>query len=566
MTYSLNKNRIRIISTGIFFVVFILVAKLYFVQVVNGGQYREKADRQYLRPSTRLFDRGAITFSTKDGELIDAATLKTGYTVAINPREIKQPEDAYNNLSFVLPLEEDEFFSKALKDDPYEEIAKRITKAEATEIEDLNLKGVSVYKERWRFYPGKSLAAHAVGFMSFKGDEFRGQYGLERYYNDVLTKGNNNLYANFFVEILSGIGDTLKGHDLSGSIVTTIEPTVQTFVEQEVDKIHEKWNSKKIGMIVMNPKNGEIYSMAIGPSFDLNDFSEESVSIFNNDLVESVYEMGSIVKPLTMAIGLDTDSVTPETTYEDRGQLTFNGRTFYNHDKKVRGVVDMQEVLNESLNTGAAFVVQQVGNEEFSEYMKKLIGEATGIDLPNEVSPLVSNLDSPRDIEHATASFGQGIALSPIAMTRALATLGNGGLLVNPHIVKEINYDVGFKKTVVPSTPKRIFKEEASEEISRMLVNVVDDALRGGTVALPNHSIAAKTGTAQIANNHTGGYYDDRFLHSFFGYFPAFDPEFIIFLYHTEPVGAKYASETLTEPFMNTARFLINYYEIPPDR
>jgi cell division protein FtsI/penicillin-binding protein 2 len=156
--------------------------------------------------------------------------------------------------------------------------------------------------------------------------------------------------------------------------------------------------------------------------------------------------------------------------------------------------------------------------------------------------------------------------MTPIAVTRALATLGNGGHLVTPHIVKKINFVDGTEREMKYPEGTQVIKPETSEEISRMLTVVVDDALRNGTVALPNHTIAAKTGTAQIADPVNGGYYEDKFLHSFFGYFPSYDPEFIIFLYTVEPKGVRYASETLTTPFMDMAKFLINYYSIPPDR
>lgn len=567
MSHNLKPIRIRIILFGLCAVALLLVTRLYFVQIVHSNVYSDRADRQYFRPNTSIFSRGSILFETKDGKYIDAATLKTGYTVALNPGIIEHPEDVYNNLVFALNLDEDSFFERANKhDDPYEEIAKRVPKTEADKIEELDLSGVSVFKERWRFYPGNTLASHVLGFMSYKEDELKGRYGLERQYDDILDKQKNNIYANFFVEIFSSIGDTVTGKEHSGSVVTTIEPTVQTFIEKEAENIIKQWNSEKVGIIVMNPKTGAIYAIALNPTFDLNEFSQvDHVGVFGNSLVEDVYEMGSIVKPLTMAIGLDTGAITPETTYEDKGQLTLNNRTFYNFDKKARGVVPMQQILNQSLNTGVVFIVGKVGNEEFSKYMKKLIGQKTGIDLPNEAIPLVDNLDSPRDIEHATASFGQGIAMSPIAITRALASLGNGGLLVTPHVVKQIDYDVGFSKNVAPENTERIFSEETSEEISRMLVKVVDEALLGGKFSLPTHTIASKTGTAQMANG-SGGYYEDEFLHSFFGYFPAFDPEFIVLLYNVKPRGVQYASQTLTEPFINIAQFLINYYEIPPDR
>lgn len=569
MSKSVSTFRIRLISGIIIAIACVLVIKLYMVQVVYSERFEERADRQYLKPQHNVLERGSVAFTRRDGTTIDAATVKTGYTLALNPTILTQPEDTYNALSFVIDLDADEFLEKAnKKDDPYEEVANRMTREQAEKVQELDLIGVSVFKEKWRFYPGEELAAHVLGFVGYEGDIRKGQYGLERYYNDILTRNDNVIYANFFVELFSGIGKTIKGKSGGeGSLVTTIEPEVQSFVEKEIAEVSTKWNSKETGVIVMDPKTGEIYTMALNPTFDLNKFNEQpDATIYKNSLVSSVYEMGSIIKPLTMAIGLDTDSVKPTSTYDDKGSMTLDGWTFYNFDKKARGIVDMQEVLNSSLNTGAAYVMQKTGKIEFRDYMKKLIGGPTGIDLPFEGKPLVDNLNSPRQIEYANASFGQGIALSPTAMIRALAALGNGGYLVQPHIVKEINYLVGPSKNVAPTKKEKIFDEKTSEDISRMLVKVVDEALLGGKVKLPHHTIAAKTGTAQIAREDGKGYYEDRFLHSFFGYFPAFDPKFIIFLYTVEPKGARYASETLTEPFMNMAKYLVNYYEVPPDR
>lgn len=563
------KWRIVLVLLFMIIVALTIETRLYFLQVLNREHYQERADQQYFSPQEKIFDRGSIFFSSKDGFEITAASLKVGYKLAINPSILEYPEDVFNNLSFDLDLDPEDFiFRTDRKDDTYEELAKRLEPEIAQKISDKNIDGVSVFKEKWRFYPAEDLASHVIGFMSFKGDEYKGRYGLENYYDEVLDQRNQNVFSNFFVEIFSNLKQiVVEDKKSKGSIHLTIEPTVQHFLEETLESVNEDWSSKKVGGIIMDPLTGEIIAMGLFPDFDLNTFNEvEDALIYRNDLVENVYEMGSIVKPLTMAIGLDTGVINKNSTYNDLGSMTYDGMTFSNYDRRARGVVNVQEILNQSLNTGVAHIVSLIGNEVFGDYLKKLIGSKTGIDLPNEAAPLVNNLNSNRDIEYATASFGQGIAMTPLGITRALAALGNGGLLVQPHLVKKIEYLSGFSSEIELNAPERIFKPETSENISRMLVRVVDEALKGGDVALKNHSIAAKTGTAQIAKTSESGYYNDRYLHSFFGYFPAFEPEFIVFLYVIEPQNVDYASETLTEPFINITKFLINYYEIPPDR
>ncbi len=564
------KWRLIAVLIAVLFVAFIIELRLYYVQVVKREYYTDRADHQYYGKQSDVFDRGSIYFTSKDGTAIAAATLKVGYKVILNPKLIEFPEDVFNVLSSEIEIDPEIFLYKAEKEnDQYEELAKRVSQETADTITEKSLKGVSLFKEKWRFYPGADLAAHTIGFMAYNDqNELKGQYGLERQYESVLDRTSENLFTNFFVEIFSNIKDAVaKPTDAKGSLHLTIEPVVQQFLETEIAVLIKKYGGKNVGGIIMDPKTGEITAMALVPNFDINTFNMVSdASVYQNDLVESVYEMGSIIKPITMAIGLDQGKVTAHTTYDDKGSVTLNGFTFYNHDKKAHGITTMQQVLNNSWNIGAANVAARVGNDVFGDYMRRLFGEKSGIDLPNETASLIANLTGGRDIEYATASFGQGIALSPIAVTTALASLGNGGLLVTPHLVREIEYQSGFSKKVDFPEPRRIFKKETSEEISRMLTEVVDTALRGGRVAMPNYSIAAKTGTAQIANKSARGYYDDRFLHSFFGYFPAFDPQFIVFLYIIEPQTDAFASDTLTDSFMNITKYLINYYEIPPDR
>ena len=561
--------RVRLISIMCAFVALLLLGKLYFVQIVEGKMYRDKAERQYSRPNQDLWDRGSIFFEMRDGSNVSAATLKTGYTLVIHPKDIKDAQGVYDALAKEIPLDREAFFAKVGKTtDPYEEITRRLSADAAERVERRKLTGVSLYKERWRFYPGEKLSAQLLGFVGFDGDVLTGRYGLERYYNDVLSRDSVAETQNFFAQIFSGIKKAAGPERLEGDIITSIEPSVEHFLEDTLVELQTKFRPDRVGGIIMDPQTGRIYGMAVSPSFDPNDFGkEEDPSVFSNALVNSVYEVGSIIKPVTMAAGIDAGVVTATTTYFDTGSLTVNKKTISNFDGKGRGKVDMQEVLSQSLNTGAATVALKLGRERFREYFKKFgIGEETGIDLPGEAAGLVQNLENPRDIEIVTASYGQGIALTPIQTVRALAALGNGGYLVTPHVVTDIKYKTGVTRSVEPNEKIPVLKPGTSEEISRMLTRVVDTALLDGKFRMPQHSIAAKTGTALIAKPGGGGYYEDRFLHSFFGYFPAYNPRFIVFLYAVEPKEEMFASHTLTEPFMKIAKYLINYYEIPPDR
>jgi cell division protein FtsI/penicillin-binding protein 2 len=566
--------RIRLLSGVVMLGAFLLMFRLCHIQVVNAEHYQERAESQYVHTKTDLYSRGSILFSTRDEALLSAAAIQSGYILAVNPVHVTtSPEEFCKTLEVYIETTQERCQERInTPGRTYIELADRVTNAEYKEIEELDVDGAMLYKNQWRYYPGESLAARSIGFVGFSGDEsneLRGKYGLERQYDDVLFEKRQVMSVNFFAELFSNLGDMVyrKDNTKSGDIVTTLEPSVSRMLDSVLQETNDEYDSKLTGAIIMDPATGEIIAMNAVPGFDLNDRSDASIDQFQNPLVENLYEFGSTIKALTVAAGLDSGAITPETTYYDSGSLTLNTFTIRNFDGRARGTVSMQEILNQSLNTGVSWIVTEMGKEKFREYFLNFkIGSETGIDLPNEAFGLVENLNSPRDVEYATASFGQGIALTPIAATRALATLANGGRLTTPHLVKRIEYDSGEVKELNYPVGNQVLSEETSEEISRMLTNVVDDALRGGTVALPNHTIAAKTGTAQIADPVNGGYYEDKFLHSFFGYFPAFEPEYIVFMYTVEPKGVRYASETLTTPFMDITKFLINYYSIPPDR
>lgn len=565
--------RIRLLSAIIAVGALLLIGRLYQIQVANADKYQARAESQYVHTKTDLYSRGSIMFTAHDGSILSAAAIQSGYVLAANPTQFVISAE-----EFCQQLEEylDDSIERCIErvtvpGRTYIELAEHLNDEQESIIEKKEISGASLYKNQWRYYPGGSLAARSIGFIGYADDgtELRGKYGLERYYDDVLFQKRQVMSVNFFAELFSNLGELVyrKEDGRNGNVVTSLEPSVSRMLDTVLQDTNDLYKSKLTGAIIMDPNTGEIIAMNAVPGFDLNNRGDATIEQFQNPLVENVYEMGSIIKPLTMAAGLDSGVITPQTTYNDTGRVKLDGFTISNYDGRARGVVPMQEILSQSLNVGALHIAQLMGKDSFRKYfLNYKLGSETGIDLPNEAHGLVSNLDSPREVEYATASFGQGIAMTPLEITRALATLANGGKLVTPHLAKRIEYDDGEVKEIRYPDGTQVLKEETSEEISRMLVTVVDKALKGGHVALPNYTIGAKTGTAQIADPVHGGYYDDKYLHSFFGYFPAFEPRFIVFMYTVEPQGVKYASETLTDPFMDVTKFLINYYSIPPDR
>lgn len=549
----------------------IIVSRLFFLQVVSRSYYQTLAERQHISSKDASVRRGNIYFREKDGGLFSVATVKSGYLVYVDPRKIKDAELVYEALLKFFPeIDREDFLNRASKkNDPFEIVARRASSELAQSVLELELAGVGVSPEEWRFYPAKELASSVVGFAGYKDDEIVGRYGIEYSQEDLLKGSENYLQgrrtlAGTFLDWGKKIFPGVKS---SGSVVLTIEPQAQFFLEKVLDDAYKKWKVQRAGAIVMDPATGRILAMAVRPAFDPNHYGEvESLGVFINPITEHIYELGSVFKPLTMAAGIDLGKISSKTTYFDQGFLVIDGKRIENYDGKGRGTADMQRVLSESLNTGAVFVMRQIGSAALKDYFGRFgFGGKTGIELPGEVSGSLANFESGREIESATAAFGQGIAVTPIEFLRAISVLANGGKLVRPFIVDSILFDGAPDEKTEPQIIDGIIKPETAEEITRMLVKVVDEALVGGVLKNAHYSIAAKTGTAQMPNESGRGYSND-YLHAFFGYGPAYSARFAIVMFLVRPQGARYASETLSVPFIETMKFLLNYYNVPPDR
>lgn len=565
------RSRIRLVLAFVILVALAIIVRLYFIQIVHGDEYTQKADRQFASGGSGLFDRGAIYFTRKDGTLISAATLSTGFLVAINPQTLGNPEAVYAAVTAVAPdaISHDAFLAAAAKKNQvYIEIAHHLSDADGKALAAKNITGVQVLRERWRYYPGGSLASQSIGIVTYgSGDTLAGQTGLEAKYDDTLLRSGDSLYKNFFAELFSNVGNMLVAAKdaREGDIVTTIEPEVQIRLQDDLAKVNQKYSSKESGGIIMDPATGAILAISNYPSYDGNDLSSVDPTLLGDPLVESVHEFGSIMKPLTMTSGLDAGVITPQTTYNDTGCITVNTATICNWDLKPRGVIPMKQIIVQSLNVGAAWVATELGQEKFRQYFTKLFGQKTGIDLPNESGALLSNLTKPQQVGYDTAAYGQGIAVTPLQMIRALGAIANGGVMVEPHLASAVRLNSGIERTIDWSQMTPVFSATSARETTEMMTAVVDEKLQNGKAMIPTMSVAAKTGTAQLTNGQ-GGYYTDRYFHSFVGFFPSYNPRFIILLYTNDPKNVTYASDTLSPSFLDLVHFLIDYYAVSPDR
>ena len=563
--------RTRILCGAFVCAALLFIVQLYIVQIVHGSAYRDTATSHYVEPDPDTENRGAIYFTARDGELVSAAVMQTGWRIAIKPDDIRDAAAVYEQLNAITPIDRERFFTSAgKKGDPYEEVAFRVPDDAAKKISQQKVSGVLLVQDQWRFYPAHELAAQAIGFVGYQGDKRVGVYGLEKSWQDTLVQTRDGLYINPFAEIFTNIQAAVSADPAAhqGSIVTSIEPSVERTLETTLDGVMSTYSPKISGGIIMDPHTGEIIAMAGRPAYDPNTYgSVDDPAVFRNALVESTFEMGSIMKPLTMAKGIDAGVVTPATTYNDTGCIEKSGKPICNSDKVAHGVVSMQIVLGQSLNTGASFVVDKIGHTAFGDYVHALeLGKKTGIDLPSEAVGQIKSVDNGYDVDYASAGFGQGISVSAIEMIRALAILPNHGVLPNPHVVKAIKFPNGITRSIDPGQGPRVLSASSTDTVTNMLIEVYDTTLRKGTLKQEHYTIAAKTGTAQIAIPGGGGYYPDRTLHSFFGYFPARDPKFIIFLFALEPQHEGFAAATLSHPFSDLAKYMINYYNLPPDR
>lgn len=565
------KIRIFIISSFFILSFFGLISNIYKLQIAKGPYYLAKAESQNRLSGFLEAMRGNIFFTDRNGNQSPAAINKEYFVIFAVPKEIyaggeaeigraaEQISSAFSAEGGSLPGRqagasggklEKETLVRAFSSptNQYYLILKKATQDQVDEVRSFNIKGIYIENKNFRYYPLGNIAAQVLGFTSPSSDDnvLSGKYGTELFFNEELTGKNGQLQGNKVVDLENG-----------KDVVLTIDPTIQNRAETVLQDLIKKYNAMGGSVIVQDPKTGKIIALGNYPNFDPNNYSQYKIKDFLNPVVQGIYEPGSVFKVITMAAGLDSGKLTADTTYVDKGFIKLNGKTIKNWDyeeKGAHGKTTMTGVIEGSLNTGAAYAGQLIGKDLFYNYLVKFgFNQTTGIELPGEVTSDIKKIkSSSKDVDFATASFGQGLAVSPIAMINAFSVIANGGELMKPFIIADTK----------PRVVRRVISREASTEAIKMMVSAVDKAY---VARIPGYYVAGKTGTAQIADPVHGGYLPNDYTHTYIGFAPAYDPKFVILIKLDKPEGAPLAGTTVVPAFRELADFLLNYYNVRPD-
>lgn len=563
----------RVSRVDFVFIVFaivsvVLLVRLYRTQVMEHPMWEARAEEQRLATIDMKAERGEIFLHDADGPYPLAVNRE--YLMAyVSPKDVTEPEKVALELSRSLSVDAGEILAKLSdRNDPFEVIKRKLSDDEVARVRELRLSGVALLSEKYRYYPADTLASHIVGFSSLGERGGAGGYGIEASFDDVLRGFSSRVKqerdaGGRWIALSNTQG---QGPNHGDNLILTIDRVIQHETEKILREALEKHGADSATAIVMDPETGKILSMATQPDFNPNEYAQaEDYSVFLNPALSLPYEPGSIMKPFTMAIGIDEKKVSPTTEYTDTGAVTESGYTVRNSEDKVYGRSTMTKVLEDSINTGMIFVERQVGHKVFAERLRRFgFGAKTGIDLPAEAAGNLHNLDDQRiGIQFYTASFGQGITATPLQITAAYAALANGGMLMKPQIVDAIEYPDGTQEEVKPEEIRRVISKETSATIGRMLRSVVVNG-HGKRADVSGYEVVGKTGTAQVAKTDGKGYEEGKTIGSFAGYAPRENPKFVVLVRIVNPKDVQWAESSAAPAFGQLMRFLLEYARIEP--
>lgn len=555
--------KIRILLI-IFLILFLaLSAKLAFWQIIKSSELSAAAKNQYFSSRITSAPRGNIL--SNDGGFW--VVRDNSWAVFANTNVLKvSPSKVAEELGPFFESTDEQSLTEILsKKGVWIPLKQKVSDETKKNIDALKIDGIGFEEQETRFYPEASSAAQLLGFVG--KDENGGNigyFGLEGYYNLPLS-GKSGFSAG--EKDAKGepilIGGSKQISAISGvDLKTSVDKWIQILAEEKLKEGIAKYGAAGGSVTVMDPATGNILAMTSSPSFDPAKYWEYGDSLFKNPVISDSFEPGSIFKPIVMAAGLDAGQVTPDTPCDIcAGPLKLDKYFIKTWNEVYHPDILMTDVIVDSDNVGMSFVGQKLGADRLYDYLDKFgIGHATGVDLQGEAAPALRKKGTWNVVDLATASFGQGVAVTGIQMVRAVAAIANGGVMEAPRVVTGISGD-GWQEQARQQQGRRVISAKAASEVTQMMVEAADRGEAKWT-RIPGFRVAGKTGTAQIP---VEGHYDPANTnHSFIGFAPADKPKFVMLVTLKSPQSSPWAAETAAPLWYSIAKELFPYLGVQP--
>ncbi|KKM12277.1 stage V sporulation protein D [Clostridiales bacterium PH28_bin88] len=544
----------------------VLDLRIAWIQLVKGDELRLRALDNRLQEVPVEAKRGKILDRNGKELAVSISTPSIGaYPPAV--RNSKQAEEIAAKLAAVLEMDPGEVLKAITQQKYFWWVKRKVTFEQGIKVKEMDLPGIRVVEESQRYYPNGSLAAHVLGIA---GIDNQGLEGLEWAYEKQLR----GIAGYLAIEKDAGGRDIPQAKHVftppvdGYTLVLTLDQTIQYIAERELDKLMQSpTNPKSAAIIVMDPKNGEILALANRPTFDPNKFREYPQKNRRNFAVSDVYEPGSTFKIITTAAALDEAVVSETERFYDPGYIKV-GKEIINCWRRGRphGSQTFVEAVQNSCNpvfVSVGLRLEEKRKGSFYEYIEGFgFGRKTGIDLNGEERGLLIAKDKLKQINVATISIGQAIAVTPIQLITAAAAVGNGGMLMRPHLVKEIRDSEGkLIQEFKPEVVRQVISSETASEVTSILERVVSRGT-GQRAYIQGYRVGGKTGTAQKVEN--GKYVQGRYVASFLGMAPVNDPRLVVLVVIDEPQGIYYGGTVAAPLFKSVMEDSLRYLNVPP--
>ncbi len=555
--------RVRIRIIGVVFILgFVLVATRAFdLQVRQEQQWDERAERQHQKVIPLTPQRGTI-FDSHGEELAVSVDVESIYA---EPRKMEDRATVAKQLAKALDLPAKTMNAKLKTDSNFVWLKRQASPSQSDAVKAMNLSGVGVIKEPQRFYPNAGIAAHLLGFT---GLDPKGLEGLELEYDKIIL-GRGGYLVMERDALGRGIGSgqpqvqgATRGHDL----YLTLDKNLQYIAERELADGLRKTEAKAGTVVMMEPSTGKILAMASYPEYNPNAFSRYKPSQWRNRAVCDSFEPGSTFKVLVMAAALNEAVISTSQKIDcENGKFRVGGKDIHDHKKYQK--LTPAEIIKYSSNIGSAKIGKLLEREALHSYIEDFgFGQKTGIDLPGEAVGLVSSPDRWFEIDLAAISFGQGISVTPIQLTAAIAAIANGGNLMEPYVVDRVVDSQGqVTQQNGPNVVRKVVARDVARTVSQMMEMATDEDGTASKARVPGFRVAGKTGTAQKVDAVTGGYSADKWVTSFVGFIPAEAPRLVMLVVIDEPKVGHYGGLTAAPVFARIAAQAMQSLKVTPN-